>query len=315
MVSKSPKLVSIIIPTYNRAHLIGETLDSILAQTYPHWECIIVDDASTDSTAEIVEAYVLKDSRFRYYHRPTDRPKGASVCRNYGFELSEGDYLQWLDSDDIIGPNKIHVQLTALEENEDGAVAICKWAEFVADIADSKIYNNLKVYDNFYNMELFIEALSRSGGFLPFHAYFFRKELVHKSGLWLDELLVNQDGEFLTRLILKTRKIIYCDECLVYYRKSEVDNISNLYNEAKIRHAILSWIIIEQRFKIKFGHSTQLVKISKQYLYNRISNKFPGLIADYSFFFSDAIGKNRWGDNYLNKFRKKIASWRKTWKR
>ena len=63
-------LISIIIPTFNRAHLIGETLDSVLAQTYPNWECIIVDDGSTDTTDEVVGEYVKKDSRFLYHHRP-----------------------------------------------------------------------------------------------------------------------------------------------------------------------------------------------------------------------------------------------------
>lgn len=83
-------LVSIIIPTYNRAHLIGETLDSVLAQIYTNWECIVVDDGSTDSTAELLAFYVEKDSRFQYHHRPKDRLKGANACRNYGFELSRG---------------------------------------------------------------------------------------------------------------------------------------------------------------------------------------------------------------------------------
>ena len=68
-------LVSIIILTYNRAHLIGETLDSVLAQTYTHWECIVVDDGSTDATDEVLATYVEKDSRFQYHHRPKDRQK------------------------------------------------------------------------------------------------------------------------------------------------------------------------------------------------------------------------------------------------
>ena len=95
-------LVSIIIPTYNRAHLIGETLDSILAQSYTHWECIVVDDGSTDATEALLQKYMAKDSRIRYYHRPPNRPKGANACRNYGFELSKGAYVLFLDSDDIL---------------------------------------------------------------------------------------------------------------------------------------------------------------------------------------------------------------------
>ncbi|MBB6681126.1 glycosyltransferase family 2 protein [Aequorivita sp. 609] len=101
MPSSNP-LVSIIIPTYNRAHLIGETLDSVLAQTYQNWECIVVDDGSTDNTDEVMAAYMAKDARFQYHHRPKDRLPGGNAARNYGFEVSKGEYIQWFDDDDVM---------------------------------------------------------------------------------------------------------------------------------------------------------------------------------------------------------------------
>jgi glycosyltransferase involved in cell wall biosynthesis len=90
-------LVSIIIPTYNRAHLIGETLDSVLAQTYQNWECIVVDDGSSDNTDKVVGKYVQKDSRFKYYHRPDEHLPGGNGARNYGFKMSKGEYVNWFD--------------------------------------------------------------------------------------------------------------------------------------------------------------------------------------------------------------------------
>lgn len=95
-------LVSIIIPTYNRANLIRETLDSVMAQTYTNWECIVVDDGSNDTTSELLSDYCKKNNRFQYHHRPKARQKGANACRNYGFELSKGEYIQFLDSDDLL---------------------------------------------------------------------------------------------------------------------------------------------------------------------------------------------------------------------
>ena len=95
-------LVSIIIPTYNRAHLISETLHSIIAQTYTYWECIVVDDGSTDNTEEILKNYIKKDKRFQYHQRPKDKPKGANACRNYGISISNGDFLLVMDSDDLL---------------------------------------------------------------------------------------------------------------------------------------------------------------------------------------------------------------------
>nr|MBF6607613.1 glycosyltransferase family 2 protein [Flavobacterium sp.] len=104
-------LVSIIIPTFNRANLLAETLDSIIQQTHTNWECIIVDDGSTDNISDIIEKYVSTDSRFRFYKRPSDRPKGANACRNYGFEMSKGDFINWFDSDDIMSLHHIEEHL------------------------------------------------------------------------------------------------------------------------------------------------------------------------------------------------------------
>lgn len=109
-------LVSIIIPTYNRAHLISETLDSIIAQTYTNWECIVVDDGSTDDTNTVMAKYIAKDSRIQYHHRPKDRLPGGNAARNYGFQISNGKYVNWFDSDDIMKPDFIGIKLQVLEE-------------------------------------------------------------------------------------------------------------------------------------------------------------------------------------------------------
>lgn len=108
-------LVSIIIPTHNRAHLIGETLDSIIAQTHTNWECIIIDDGSTDNSYDLIAKYCTKDHRIQYYQRPADRPKGANACRNYGFEFSKGKYIKWFDSDDIMLPEHLAILVNTLQ--------------------------------------------------------------------------------------------------------------------------------------------------------------------------------------------------------
>lgn len=134
-------LISIIIPTYNRAHLIGETLDSVLAQTYQNWGCIVVDDGSSDHTEEIVGTYIKKDTRFKYYHRPKDRPKGANACRNYGFENSKGDFIIWYDSDDIMTKNHIGIKVKAIYGSDYDYV-----------ITKTKYLNSKKI-DELYNFQ------------------------------------------------------------------------------------------------------------------------------------------------------------------
>src|SRR5690554_6608802 len=107
-------LVSIIIPTFNRAHLIGETLDSVLAQTYQNWECIVVDDGSTDGTDDLMGDYLAKDGRFKYHKRPDSKPKGANACRNIGLDKAVGEYIIFFDSDDLMTRDHIQVKMDPL---------------------------------------------------------------------------------------------------------------------------------------------------------------------------------------------------------
>lgn len=122
-------LVSIIIPTYNRADLLRETLQSIRNQTYTAWECIVVDDHSDDNTAEVVLSFSESDTRFHYYKRPATRPKGANACRNFGFSQSKGNYVIWFDSDDLMLEYKIERQVQALEASNCD-FCVCRFANF-----------------------------------------------------------------------------------------------------------------------------------------------------------------------------------------
>lgn len=110
-------LVSIIIPAYNRSDLIGETLDSIISQTYVHWECLVIDDGSTDSTVEVVTKYARQDSRIKLLQRPISKPKGANACRNIGLNAAQGEYVVFFDSDDLMTKNHIEVKVNAIKES------------------------------------------------------------------------------------------------------------------------------------------------------------------------------------------------------
>ncbi|MGO4913024.1 glycosyltransferase family 2 protein [Leeuwenhoekiella sp. W20_SRS_FM14] len=109
------KKVSVIIPVFNRENLVLETLESIANQDYPNWECILVDDHSTDNSVEVVSIFIENDTRFKLYLRPKKLPKGANSCRNYGFELSTGYYIQWFDSDDLMLPTHISSLIEAIQ--------------------------------------------------------------------------------------------------------------------------------------------------------------------------------------------------------
>jgi glycosyltransferase involved in cell wall biosynthesis len=157
----SQPLVSVIIPTYNRAHLIGETLDSVLAQTYQNWECIIVDDGSKDNTDEVVGAYVNKDTRFKYYHRPEDYAKGANSCRHIGFLKSIGEYVNWFDSDDIMLPSHFEKKILRILKNDYDFVC-CEIARFRYDNKKEIINVNYTYEDGNEIINQFVGKLTLS---------------------------------------------------------------------------------------------------------------------------------------------------------
>jgi len=104
-------LVSCVVPSFNRSKLLKEAIESTLGQTYQHWELIIVDDKSTDDTAEIAAAYQAKDPRVKYFLNPD---KGVSSARNFGIQMARGEFIAFLDDDDINLPHRFESQLKAM---------------------------------------------------------------------------------------------------------------------------------------------------------------------------------------------------------
>lgn len=224
-------LVSIIIPTYNRAHLIGDTLNSIQQQTYKNWECIVVDDGSSDTTKTLLQTYVEKDNRFKYYSRPDNKPKGANACRNYGFEQSSGDYVNWFDSDDIMEPNKLEVQIKVLEANKEVPYCICqtKWidknsGEFLGLRARQISSNNR--FEDYTLYSIFWSIL----------APLWRRNFIENNKLYFDERLQqSQEYDFHIKALAINSNYIAIDDALVSMFRHD-DNLSNeIYkNDLKI---------------------------------------------------------------------------------
>ena len=109
-------LVTVIIPNYNRAIYLKETLESVLNQTYVNWEVFVVDDGSTDGSKEIVFSFLKRDTRINWIERGSIK-KGASVCRNIGLDQSSGKYIVFLDSDDLLAPHCLNQRVKILIEN------------------------------------------------------------------------------------------------------------------------------------------------------------------------------------------------------
>lgn len=114
------KSVSIITPTYNSSRFIIDTIESVVNQTYPDWELIIIDDASTDSTIKIIEEHLQYYSNIKLLKNLTN--KGAAFTRNRGIEIAKGNYIAFLDGDDIWKPHKLEVQIAFMEKHK---LAVC----------------------------------------------------------------------------------------------------------------------------------------------------------------------------------------------
>jgi glycosyltransferase involved in cell wall biosynthesis len=284
------QLVSIIIPTYNRAHIIGDTLNSVLAQTYSNWECIVIDDGSTDNTDAILAGFIEKDNRFQYLHRPDDRLKAASTCRNIGFENSKGSYIQYLDSDDMISENKLQEQIKILNNTSDYSIATCRWGRFRTLGGEIKMIENLETYQSFDSVELFLTALANSMGYFPSHCYLIKRKLIEKSGGWNEYLSLNDDCEFMMRVLVYTENIIFSTEAIVYYRYGDTNNLSSYNDEQRVIDLINSFKMIEYLFKIRFKvKSVYFIENIKDETYKNLMRSFPYLIEENKSFFMNQL--------------------------
>ncbi|WP_417289535.1 glycosyltransferase family 2 protein [Corallibacter sp.] len=219
-------LVSIIIPTYNRAHLIGETLDSILAQTYTHWECIVVDDGSTDDTETLLQTYIDKDPRFQYHKRPDTHLPGGNGARNYGFEVSKGEYIQWFDSDDVMLPEKLELKVNAIVEYEVDIV-----------VSKSKYLNSSSDFYHYDYTAQDISFESFSMGNVSWVTDDFIVKRTVASAISFNEIMRSgQEYNYCCKLLLQSDEIHFIDKFLTLRRDTE-DSIGN--NRQKNRDTYL----------------------------------------------------------------------------
>ena len=206
MPEKNPTC-SVIIPTYNRAHLVDRAIQSVLNQTYQNFEFIVVDDGSTDNTEEVVKKFQEKDKRIRYIKH--ERNKGASAARNTGIKAAKGEYIAFQDSDDEWLPEKLEKQMKVFETAppEVGVIYTGFW----------RIENNKKIYIPYSwvaQKEGNIHKELLKGSFIGLPTVLIRKECFKKAGMFDKKLPRLQDWELFIR-ISKHCKFKYINEALL----------------------------------------------------------------------------------------------------
>ena len=219
------KLVSIITPTFNCAQFIAETIESVMAQTYTNWEMIIVDDCSTDNTKEIVESYSDKDSRIKYFCLKEN--SGAAVARTEAMRLAEGDYMAFLDSDDLWTPEKLEKQIGIMERNQ--IAFSCTTYEQIDEMGN-KLGKTIKAIPKTdYNRLLLDCPVGNSTVVYN----------VNKMGKFeVPNIRKRNDDALWLQMLKKEKYIIGIDECMMLYRIR-----SNSISSNKLKVIKYHWIL------------------------------------------------------------------------
>ena len=211
--------VSILIPLYNSEKFIAETITSALAQTWENKELIIVDDGSTDKSFEIAKSF--ESDIVRLYRQEN---RGASTARNVAFTYSNGDYIQYLDADDLISPDKIEAQMKLFEQFGNDILVSCQWDGFINSADESK-FPNRSFYKDWDNpIDFLINLWNRSEMVAP-HCWLVPRKIIEITGSWNEKITVNDDGEFFCRVMLNAKAIKFCEKAYAYYRIS-MDGLS-----------------------------------------------------------------------------------------
>lgn len=228
MTAKTP-LVSVIIPTFNRAHLIGETIQSVIAQTYTHWELIIMDDGSSDHTQKVVDSF--HDARIFYYWNPHKDALGA--VRNLGIQKANGQLIAFLDSDDIWRSDKLNLQVKLLMEHEEASFVFSNGNEFGKDATLPPEKEDLFIGNVFLDQLLY----QRFCFFSP--TLIFKKDVIPTTG-YIDESFPTSTDIYFFYKMAFNFKGIFTNERLVSIRKhgpsDSTENELNSYNVSLAKH-------------------------------------------------------------------------------
>ncbi|MBI5692646.1 MAG: glycosyltransferase family 2 protein [Verrucomicrobia bacterium] len=225
-------LVSVIIPCHNAGRWLAATLDSVLAQTHPRTEVIVVDDGSTDDSLAVARRYEARGVRVA-----TQPNRGASAARNHGMRLASGDYLQFLDADDLLSPEKIGRQVMALASRP-GSVASCRWARFTDD-PGAAVFADDEVARDFLPLD-FLLLHTASGRMMHPAAWLVPRPVADRAGPWDERLTLNDDGEYFARVVLAAEGIVCVPEVHSFYRSGLPGSLSRRRSRAALESLYLS---------------------------------------------------------------------------
>lgn len=218
--------VSIIMATYNRSHFIIETLDSILKQSFTDWECLIIDDGSTDDTKEILQPYLKIDPRLKYFERNNNHKKGLPGCRNQGLQTAQGEFVVFFDDDDIVHPNLLELSIKEIVANK---ADYCRYLRtiFTGDF-HYNFDNGLKYYVEHIDIKNLDEIIMNK---IPFNScqVVWRKSNF-TNNKFNEDLMYAEEWECYSRILSTGINGVSINKILFYGRKHPNSNTGEFQN-------------------------------------------------------------------------------------
>ncbi len=227
-------LVSILIPAYNAAPYIAETLDSSIAQTWQNIEIIVVVDGARDDTLAIAKSYQSNHVKVINQHN-----QGASAARNRALRESQGDFIQYLDADDLIAPDKIEKQLSSLEFDRNSEyIASGEWARFFKN-PDEANFVQQDLFKDLLPIDWLMTAWTQN---LMMHpaAWLLPRRISDLVGYWNENISLNDDGEYFCRSILASQGVKFCNGAKSYYRSGISGSLSGSKSQKAWESAFLT---------------------------------------------------------------------------
>lgn len=216
--------VSIIIPAYNAGPWIEATLASALVQTAAPVEIIVIDDGSRDDTlARARRTAAAAAGRIRV---ETQANAGAAAARNHGLRHARGEFIQFLDADDLLAPRKLERQLALLPDRPPETVATCRWGRFEADPATAR-FADAAVERDFTPLD-WMRLHCGTGAMMHPAAWLVPRPVADRAGPWDESLSLNDDGEYFARVVLASAGIAFCadPDAVCYYRSGIATSLS-----------------------------------------------------------------------------------------
>ena len=263
-------LVSILIPAYNAEQWISDAIRSALAQTWRRKEIVIIDDGSTDRTLALARRFqsdsvcvVRQDNQ------------GAAATRNHALGLSQGDYIQYLDADDLLSPNKIEKQLSALRETDSRRVLLSSswgfffWRTQYATFAPNSLWQDLSP------AEWLLKKMGENLHMQP-ATWLTSRELAEAAGPWDTRLRYDDDGEYFCRVLLASEGTRFVPEAKVFYRYSPSNRLSNIGKSDRKKGALLLSMKLHIRYLRSLEDSERVRAACLTYMQNWYHNFYSG---------------------------------------